>query len=321
LLDRFQAQLVRCGANSNHWHLPASPCPICQIEQVIGLGLFVGGRSASANRDNPEFEADAFWAAIESVAAPPLRIAGPLPGTFRAMITAVPYPEPEQRTWFGRLFENIGLVAQSGGAERERRKKILIACRRRYDELAKDWLAHDPRALFQQWRAKLLSAREKLISLFRQRQQAISTAQQRLGLQGYLASHGITQPGIKGVGRSLTSTLLAHGIGSAADISAANLNAVPGIGPKRKAALIAWQNDLIRRYRPTGTVPALDDKTVQRIDSGPHAKIARLLATLRAGAASLRAIADREREKSSVDMQVLAAAAMAVAQAEADLNA
>ena len=319
-LDELQGAMRRCGLNTTHWHL-GDRCPICEIEYRTGITFFVGRPTPSALVYNPERDANAFWTAIESEAPPPPRGAEPIPSSFGRSITCKPYPKPRSLGWIGKLLQNIGLLKPSDRGERARRAADLVIALRRYEDLVKVWRAHDPVTTYNTHRTELTNSRDRLAALFEQRRQAIAAAQLRLGLRRFLAAHGIGQAGIKGVGRSLVATLTAHGVGTAADVSAANLDVIRGIGPKRRAALISWRDDIAKRYRPSGISLTLDALTIQQIDSQHHSEIMRLLDRLRGGAASLRTLSDQERKKTNVEMSELLAAARAVAQAEADLNA
>ena len=218
--------------------------------------------------------------------------------------------------------QSVGLLRKpSNRDEREQREMRLAAARRRYEALAKAWRTHDPASEFKQRLAELAVTRDKLAALSRNRQGAIRAAQHRAGLQHFLGAYGVAQAGISGFGRVLLATLGAHGVTTAADISAANLASVPGIGPIRRAALMTWRDDLARGYRQKGASGALDVAMAQTIDAQYGSKINLLLTTLRNGAGSLRALADREKLEASTKLDELRAAARAVAQAMADLNA
>ena len=319
-LDAFQAVLQRCRVNPAHWHLPGR-CPICTIEGAAGVNFFLI-QSAPASAYNPEHEARALWAAIEADPLPPPRQTGPTPDSFRGAITATPYPRVQARGWAGGLVQSLGLLSKpSNRDERAKRETQFVAARRRYNALAEAWRNHDATYAFKRRRAELAVTRHQLATLFTRRHEAIAAAQHQAGLRHFLGAYGIAQAGISGLGRGLIGTLTAHGVTTAADISIANLTAIPGIGPKRRAALLTWHDGLVRVYRSKGTGGVLDTAMIRHINAQYESSLIPLLATLRNGVGSLRALADRERLEASTKLEELRAAARAVAQAEADLDA
>ncbi len=316
-LDRLQQALQPCAARPAHWHLGLK-CPICTIEDASGVSFFVDPHAEPPER-RPEAEAGALWAAVNAVPRPLVRTAVPDPASLRAGLVGTPYPAVTQTGWLAGLLQTIGLLSRHH-PDRPRRERALAVARQRYDGLVRTWRSHDPGIAFANRLALLTSSYDTVALRVRQREAAVASARSRLMLQAFLGGFAVQEAGLRGFGEALLLTLTAHGIESAADLTPAALAIVPGIGPKRRAALMEWRNTVATDFRP-GAAPPLPRTALRPVEARFDADIRALLAGLRAGAEALWKLREQEDERTRLAWKALGAAAQAVAQAEADVAA
>lgn len=319
-LEELRDSLIRCKANRSHWHLHGT-CPICAIESATNASFFAVGGNLSGALYNPERETQALWTAIMAIAEPSVPQAIHSLGIYSSGVIAVPYPPRPTRGWAGSLLQSIGLLGARDDEERERRLARRDTACKAFEHLRVIYNSYDSTNAFNRQKAGLNRTRVELQDFFKQRSAAIQALQNRLGLHRFLESFGLSRAGLKGFGPTLLSTLIAHGVGSAADVSPANLSSIPGVGPKRKEVLYAWRKNLEQFHKPAEEKTTLNVAQVQQIDMHHETQIEVRITTLRSGAALLRTLIDQEKARATLTLDELRLAARAAAQAEADLQA
>jgi DNA-binding helix-hairpin-helix protein with protein kinase domain len=318
-LDKLRSSLRQCRSNAAHQYYPpksGDACPLCELEADIGGNLFaITGRQDPA-RQNPVREAERLWAAIAAIRPPPPLPRMPQPRNFS--FRGRPYRLQPSFAPF-RLLQTLGVLATPYQRERQSRQRQLDAAQAAYAALARQWAARDPAAAFRSKSAALAKARQKLAEIFAQRDAEVRAAAGRAALIRYLSGFPLAKARITGVGKKRLTTLAAHGIVTAADVSPEALEPIPGFGPALKTALISWRQSLERRSQAPATAMPTPAQT-QRIDARFAPAIATGLAALRDGAQALQSIVADERAETERAYAELTAAAAAVAQAEADLE-
>jgi DNA-binding helix-hairpin-helix protein with protein kinase domain len=338
-LQRLEAMLVRCAANPAHWHVPDQPCPWCVLE-ARGLALF-----PVAFASLPQAAA-LLWQQIEAVPVPPklpaLRPPEPAPpspasraarraqwrgraialgsGSAVAAATwlAAP-PEAMAPLLAAAAAATAGGWFLSGWRPRREAAARLRTARARWSALETAWRQTDAAKQAAALRASLAEARQAAEALPQERARRLagiagnSRATQR---ERHMQACSLARARIPGIGKSKVATLLSYGIDSAADIDAARIAAIPGFGPKTVAALIAYRKECEAGFHYDGTLSASPDSTA--VDQEFGARRAKLEATLRAGLARLRALAeDSGRQRAELERQA-AGLRPELAQATAD---
>ncbi len=316
-LDALRGGLRQCRSNNAHQYVPdaSDTCPLCDLEADIGGDLFAISGRQDTTRQNPVREAERLWAQITAVKPPepPPRIPSPRHFSFRGRPYLLrPSPAPL------RLLQALGLRQTPLQRERAARLGALEQAQATYERLVQRWTARDPAAVFQARLTTFTRARQTLLEAFRQRDAEVREAANRATVNRFLGNYPLARAKIPGVGPKRLTTLAAHGITTAADVTKDALNPIPGFGPALKTALRSWRQDLERRsHAPASAVPPPAE--TQRIDSRFAPPIAAGLAALREGVDELRRIVTEGAAETEHAYGELTKAAAAVAQAEADL--
>ena len=95
--------------------------------------------------------------------------------------------------------------------------------------------------------------------------QELQANRHQLQLFRHLDNHSIQNAKIRDFGVGRKQMLASFGIDSAADITLANLDKVPDIGPKRAAKLLAWRSSVERSFRFNPAEP-VDQREIDKID-------------------------------------------------------
>jgi DNA-binding helix-hairpin-helix protein with protein kinase domain len=287
-LEQLGAELHACGRNGAHKY-PRSlrDCPWCALEQTSGTVFFVlPERSLAADlvgAGSPDFDLDQVWSRIQA-AAPPDDEAMPAPAP-RTPIVPTPLPDPLRRVQRGNALKAAAIIGaalvaifiqwrlswlwlplaaaawsllRDGAVHREvqRRRLALFAARQELTDVRAAW---NQRATGQPFAARLRDLRDlrdrhrNLTAALQQDLQRLETDQRQIQLRAFLESHFIDAAQIPGILTTDRMALESYGIETAADVTAEALNAVPGFGQRlgrqRAAALLAWRQDLERRFR------------------------------------------------------------------------
>lgn len=286
-LERLNRELRVCGRNATHkYPAQSSTCPWCALEQSSGTVFFVPPyQSIPAGPVAVErnFHLDAVWEQILAVVPPPVE-AMPRLATKRSII---PTPLPEllkraRRLNLNKMLSIVGialiavlarprlswlwlplafgvwLFVQDGGVHREyrRRRLALLAARRELVNLRVAWQQGATDRTFMRKLHELHELRDRYRNLaadFQRDLQQLETDQRQLQLQAFLEGHFIDAAQIPGIRATDHMSLESYGIETAADITSAALEGVPGFGrhrgQQRVTALLAWRQALERHFR------------------------------------------------------------------------
>jgi DNA-binding helix-hairpin-helix protein with protein kinase domain len=286
-LERLGRELRTCGRNTTHKYPErSSACPWCALEQASGTSFFIPPHRPSPVSPLPshrDFHLDPVWSRILAV-PPPIAEVMPRPGA-QAPVTPTPLPEPLRRAQRDNLIKTaaiagVALIAilvqphlswlwlplaavawpltQDSKVRREyqRRRLALLAARRELTDLRAAW---QQRGTDQPFMSKLhalhvLRDRYRNLSADLQRDlQRLEIDQRQLQLQAYLEGHFIDTAQIPGIRATDRMALESYGIETAADVTPAAIEAVPGFGQRlgrqRATALLAWRQALEQRFR------------------------------------------------------------------------
>jgi DNA-binding helix-hairpin-helix protein with protein kinase domain len=316
----FNEQLIVCGNNDSHAHLPGQ-CPLCSIEATSSQVLFRIPRSVSIVAKPPDADLAALWLAITSVAAPGKRSPAPGPIPASSTIVAPVQPLVSGRSRFGQFLQRFGILGQSP-QERERslRAAALTQSTAVYDALAAKWLRNDGAANFAMTISTLSQIRNQLWELTREEaSEALKLSAQASKLK-FLAGFAISKASVEGIGPGRKAILEGRGIETAADVSPATLAFVPRLGPILIGRLLEWRKKLEDEFRRREGSSPMDPVQYALVVSKNAAKRTRLIGELRSGPADLRRIVEQARTAQELELAHLQTAASLVAQARANLN-
>ncbi len=288
-LEQLNGELRACRRSAAHKYpqrLPA--CPWCALEQASGTLFFIlpaQTLAAGPTAGPTDFELEPVWNRILALEPPPDE-SPPAPVAAQlAPITPTPLPEPLRRvrrhnaikavvvagivlaaivirprlSWLWLPLATVGWSLSRNSAarrERQRRRLALLAARRELTELRTAWQRH---ATAQPFAGKLQALRElrerhrTLGAEFRRSLRRLETGQRQLQLQAFLEGHFVDAARIAGLRATDRLALESYGIETAADVTPAAIQAVPGFGQRfgqqRYAALLAWRQALERQFR------------------------------------------------------------------------
>jgi len=286
-LERLNRELRSCSRGTAHKYPALSAdCPWCALEKASGAVFFVPPQRPATTEsavNHRDFQLDAIWKRILGV-APPIAEAMPHP-TAQAPISPTPLPEIIKRTSqfnFGKTLAIGGAVLLAALArpaliwlwlllafaiwpftqnssvrrERQRRRLALLAAQREMMELQATWQerATDQPFIRELHHLHLLRDCYRNLSAELQRDlQRLDANQRQMQLQAFLENHFIDTAQIPGIRTTDRMALESYGIETAADVTAAALETVPGfgqhLGRQRVAALLAWRQTLEQRFR------------------------------------------------------------------------
>ena len=286
-LEGLSKELRPCGQHPLHkYPRLLHSCPWCALEQASGTAFFLAPqttRFAPARTDQPAFDLERVWQRIASVSAPAAEI---LPRAPSAMpMTPTPLLETLLEVWRRNLIRAAGctvaallatllypplfwvwipvavatwslLQDRSVRREYQRRRLALFSARQELLQLRQAWQHQASEQPFVQTMHGLESLRERYQRLPEALQgalQQLEAEQQQAQLQAFLESHFIDAAQISGIGITDRIALESYGIETAAQVSRAALQAVPGFGERcgrqRSAALLNWRQSLEQQFR------------------------------------------------------------------------
>ncbi|MBL8259837.1 MAG: hypothetical protein JNM60_08530 [Candidatus Competibacteraceae bacterium] len=286
-LERLNRELRACGRKAVHkYPATAASCPWCELERASGTVFFVTAPSTAPAEvwvESRNFHFETAWNRILAV-APPAIEAMPRPGP-QAPTVPTPLPEPLKRAQRLNLLKTAAIAGVATVAalswprllwiwlplsfaawslardpvirrEQQRRRLALLAARRELTELRAAWQQRGTHQAFVRKLHELHVARDRYHHLsadFQKDLQRLETDQRQQRLQSYLEGYFIDSVQLPGIHATDRMALASYGIETAADISAAALDTVPGFGQhrgrQRAAALLDWRQSLERRFR------------------------------------------------------------------------
>lgn len=272
LLDRAEADLVRCNQSTSHHHFRQAPsCPWCRMEKAFpGFVAFVPTVS-SAFAGGTVVDLGHLIAAVRGVPDP-----GPGPD-LAALMPRQPDPPPSPeateagRSRRGRRFGGLGLAASGlalfalgGPGVILGLVLIAVACKLLFGTPdAFDAVGMKAKAAKAEWETArkafdqvagngtFLKARQDAEALIQQAQDlpgkeagriaGLEAKRRDLQLRKHLERFKIDQAKVSGVGEARRLTLRSFGIETAADVDYNRVVAIKGFGPSTANNLVKWR--------------------------------------------------------------------------------
>jgi DNA-binding helix-hairpin-helix protein with protein kinase domain len=273
-LDALERSLIRCARYAAHkFHGSLAACPWCQIEHSGGPDLFVALTAAA--RLGGKFDLDRIWAAISASQLPaPPTIVRPVASNgppltsaqlFWANATAAAAVVALMLLLAGAWIPDVGVVAAAVAAvwlagryrspysrEKRRRLSALRDAATAVDRLEAEIksAAEESRRGYRDQRTQLERARAEYLRLPSESVkpgEELKGRQRETQLNAHLRRHFIDKAKIQGIGPGLIATLRSYGVETALDINRSIR--VPGFGPARLRALLAWRATVARTFR------------------------------------------------------------------------
>ena len=286
-LERLNRELRTCARKAIHkYPSAAASCPWCALESASGTAFFAAPQPTTPTKaviGTPDFHFEKVWDRILAV-APPAIEAMPRPGP-QAPTVPTPLSESLKRAqllnwlktaaiggaasvatlnwpqlvwlWLPLAFAAWSLVRDTAiRRERQRRRLALLAARRELTDLRAAWQQRGTQQAFMRKLHELHVARERyhnLSAAFQKELQRLEADQRQQQLQRYLEGYFIDSVQLPGIHATDRMALASYGIETAADITAAAIETVPGFGQhrgrQRAAVLLDWRQSLERRFR------------------------------------------------------------------------
>jgi DNA-binding helix-hairpin-helix protein with protein kinase domain len=354
LLDGLEKSLRKCAQNSIHYYSTvAKSCPWCDMENVLGVVLFIPyvpifGPTTATDPGAASFDLDKIWAEIEAVPIPdPNRIIPVLTGTH-----SISPSKSARKTKWRRTVSIASTVGSAvvaiiiatlapamwffvlGGG-------LLLAIKlwhsaSNFEEFVgehKDASAYWQRSL-DTWKSRTgvreLVERRYSLEENRRSYQALSDERRTRirkyeadrrsrQLDAFLSGFQIGTAKIRGIGPAKTAQLASFGIDTAADIEYSTIEAVPGFGPATSQPLLDWRRKLEAKFIYNPNRNAQDDHEQRKIEAEIAGKGSRLRADLLGGRASLQKASQIVFERLRTNDPELARADARLRQARADL--
>lgn len=352
-LGEFSENLQKCTTKEqHHYNKHLLFCPWCDIENKIGIVLFLSQVRASTSGSlgqQSTFEIKMVWARIAAISAPPSAFT--LPDFSSAAVApsqealkaakrrkrikvlsllsilslgcSLLFLIPQASVWIILVSIIIAMaVFQSNkpvGAFKERYERV----KKERDSLISRWTTEtEAEAFYKMYHALENAKREyqNLDSYRNSRLKELQSKQRDIQLQRYLQSKRIANARIDGIGSSRTATLQSFGIETAGDISKTAIRQVPGFGPSFTQRLLDWRDTVARQFvfNPKQAVSTTDIATLDRDISMKKQKLEQQLLV---GSPQLQQLSDQINSKRTRILKEANLLAKDFAQAEADYKA
>jgi DNA-binding helix-hairpin-helix protein with protein kinase domain len=281
-LEEFQRGLLTCQRDSIHkYYRGFGSCPWCQMEQINALFFFLTTVTIPVGST---FDLKAIWSRIEAIQLPTKSSAPIVPTT----ATPIPLPPHlqgyKQRKaikegalnlasvvagvgiilwmisagiegtiifWaivgflFGIPWVRSRISSEEDMEEKRKRNDALSSAQKAWDSAIDYWQKASAEQPFNSQFQELKKMHDEYNNLDVDKQRESSTYL----LHSFLEQQ-IIEPGkIQGLGVQRIATLAAWGIETAADVIRSRVQAIPGFGPTRTSALIAWRANLEAKFR------------------------------------------------------------------------
>jgi DNA-binding helix-hairpin-helix protein with protein kinase domain len=337
-----------------HWyHADLKSCPWCQMEAASGLPLFSDVLSPAAAA---YFDLDSFWPTVAAMLhpgpAPALEEVEPFPRRIRPSAEAAAF---QRRRWFhvplavlaaalplwvgafsqlpslARLFFFFAALAIYVLIRRVLKSSIDISAfrdreRRQYlwwEQVRSDWESRAGPRRFDQKRTELERLRREWQGLSNLRESRLGSVANHRGdiqLARYLDTAELGQAEIENINAGRKSYLQSFGIETAADVTEARLQAVPGISLKVRDSLVAWRRSLEAGFNYDASL-SIDGEDRRSVEQDILAQRLRIGLAVREGYAELQQISRRIQLARTNLRRRGEDAYLAYLQAQADLRA
>jgi DNA-binding helix-hairpin-helix protein with protein kinase domain len=346
-LTNLEGDLKKCAANPAHnFFKGLTDCPWCSIESHTGVILFVGLLTYEVTSG---FALDLVWTRIQGVpkpgqAAEPdltwlrahitptsearnagrkrrIRLALIVTGVLLAIGLAIAAGLGAGVVWVAMIAIGIARATWGGAGQGKERYE---SDRRKAEGLlrvVKDrWRSEASDAKFQKKLAGLNEVRTQYAELPKLRQSKLEELQRNLyqsQLHNYLERFSISSADIPNVGASRKAMLASYNIDTAADITLAAVDAVPGFGQFLTGQLLAWRQALESKF-VFNPKRGIDPEDVRTLDREIAAKKTSIESSLLRGSSELATISSQTITARQSIAKELENAARELFQAEAN---
>jgi DNA-binding helix-hairpin-helix protein with protein kinase domain len=279
-LDSLAKALKKCDLHSGHYYYhELSDCPWCGIESQARVRLFNVLLPGDGSRRG-HFRLDEVWKEIMSVEAPGaslirwdkiLKAQAPSAEieafvkvrdsrfTLALLFSAVAGPALHFFTIFPFPFILLilaGMIARAIARVNHPLLKLIQARQRWAKETAQHFQEeYDREAGSERWDAKLDELRnqkevyENLAQIRQSRLQQLEAEARKNQLDEFLDQFKINEAEFKGIGPTIKTVLLSHGIETAADVNEIEeMTQIPSIGRWRADRLLEWRSGLEQKF-------------------------------------------------------------------------
>ena len=352
LLKELEDGLAKCKANTLHHYAPeANECPWCRMERMFGVPLFVPALPdfTHGTAFTPTIGSiDDIWRAIVSVAAPNSTLGSPTlnipkcrpsvdaesaksgqvqlkavgvallavaagiiffaPGAFLLALIAGGFG---LKNLFGKTDPAQDFVRRYRDAETRRL------------QAEEAWKARSGPHQFEALRSELGKLKAEYDSLGAEGKRRIEeyTANRRSEqMRVFLEGFQIRRTKIAYIGPAKLAMLTSYGIETAADVSSAAVQNVPGFGPTNSKPLLEWRTGLERRFVYNSSPTPADAIATNRIRAEVANRATKIKEELATGPDRLRKLAAAVQQMQSTADPALLHASNQSAQALADLE-
>ena len=331
-LERFESTLIKCTTNGLHHHSNAAKsCPWCDMEQNIGLVLFIPDATKFTAHvfTGGKFDAEVLWRQIEALNLQGLVNLPPPWGQVSGRIS----PEVKLVRKNRKLFyiKRFAIVAGAillvilnplsflyfiGAAiicwfVNEATNKEIQPFQEKFRNTTEEWdnaVTH--------WRASLnlppLAERYANVYAWKQEYQGLTGEHAGLTneiarihkehqLEDYLEGFDIAgeiakgRLKVNGLGRGKQAALVSYNIETFADVNEDDCLAVPGIGNAITSGLVAYRQKLCANFRPSSQMSAAEKQDRMKLDMEFQARAKTLQARLEAGSVEIARHASRAK--------------------------
>lgn len=355
-LEELERSLTHCRNNKLHFFpTDASDCPWCEMDQQLGMALFVPHFDSGAPEIIPQdpgdatFNLAAVWRQIEAVKAPPasalrpkLQVRASSPSEealsaksgsgadrfkgFLGIVGAAGIALTIPAAWFFYVpLGWWGLVRLFGEPNIPRQPFIEKAteAETQWQKAYAGWKQRCGIQQLQDLQLDLDSAKTKYGRLADEENSRIADYKKRrreIQLIRYLDGFQIHRATIRGIGPAKEATLASFGIETAADISRHKVLRVPGFGPVTTKPLLDWRRSKENRFVYDPKPNALDRQEIGQIRTDIADQRAQARKLLLAGSSQRRKLLRKIKSTTNVVDSRLNAIHARREQTHVDLN-
>lgn len=352
LLEEFERSLRGCSANRLH-HYPneAHECPWCRMERTLGVLLFVPDFTQfhHATGFAPVVgDVASIWRMIERVPAPPPNVGQPNLTTPRVTPSAEAIAA-KRNHWKPRAI-GAALVGLAIGIVAVAPQLILLAVIaavvavtqfvkrpsdeqkfvKRYEDIQAQFMraeqqrqARSSTAEFDKLKSSLTTLKTEFDGLgaeMRRRINAYNANRREEHLNEFLEKFQIRQFKIPQIGPAKLAVLTSYGIETAADVTSAAVQRVPGFGSINSKPLLDWRKDREARFVYNPNPTQADHLKTNMIKAEIAKRGAEIKAQLSTGPERLSKLAAMIRQQQLTPELILQQLHEQKTQAVADLN-
>jgi DNA-binding helix-hairpin-helix protein with protein kinase domain len=334
VLDTLEGNLAACTANKLHFYpRDSEECPWCYMESQLATVLFVpyvpGAKVVEGvDPGAAGFNIDAIWRLISAVhipqraemfptssaIAPPTGLKGAekflakvSPAKIACAIGAIGLLALAPPLWFISVGLGVYAIWGKGGGVEEKAQPLrvrLSEVENRWHSAVVAWQKRNGVEDFLVLRKRLEAARSAYLRLDQSKRREIDeykSKRRERHLHAFLDNFQIRNAKIKGIGVAKQAALASYGVDSAADITAAKVLAVPGVGPALAKDLVAWRRSCEARFAYSDVPNQTDAQELSNINAKYLSTAAELRRILSVGPANLSALESRVRKATTIE--------------------